>query len=85
MSLPIILNRPQLLVTPGNPPSGIVPVGETSLMFGQVNMKYETCDKVAVNDWVLFDQTQAKEVMFGSTRYFIVDEALYLFSEPPAP
>lgn len=86
MSAPaIILNAPQLLVLLGNSPTGIVPVGNTNLVFGQVQLKYDTCDKVSVDDWVLFDQTQAKQIVLGSTFYWIVDDALYLFKEPPFP
>lgn len=81
----IILNAPQLLVSPGNSPTGIVPVGETTLMFGQVILKYETCDKVDVYDWVLFNQNEAKQIVLGSTFYWIVSDALYLFKEPPTP
>lgn len=84
-SLPIILSKPNLLVTLGASPTGIVPVGDTNLSFGQVNMKYDTCDNVAVDDWVLFDTTQARSIMFGSTIYYLVDEALYLFKQPPFP
>lgn len=85
MPLNIILNAPQLLVTLGASPSGIVPVGETTLVFGQVQQKYDTCDKCNVFDWVLFDQTQAKQVVFGSSFYWIVDDSLYLFKELPIP
>lgn len=86
MSLPaIILNSPQLLVTAGASPTGIVPVGETSLIFGQVQLKYATCDKVDVYDWVLFNQNEAKQIVLGSTFYWIVSDALYLFKEPPTP
>lgn len=81
----IILNSPQLLVTLGDSPSGIVPVGQTTLVFGQVQLKYDTCDKVNVFDWVLFDQNLAKQIVLGSTFYWLVDDALYLFSEPPVP
>lgn len=84
-TLPIILSKPHLLVTLGESPTGIVPVGDTNLSFGQVNMKYATCDNVAVDDWVLFDITQAKSIMFGSTIYYLVDDALFLFKEPPFP
>lgn len=84
MGLNIILNAPQLLVTPGVSPSGIVPVGSTGLIFGQVQQKYDTCDKCNVTDWVLFDIATAKQVMYGSTIYWVVNDSLYLFKEPAA-
>jgi hypothetical protein len=66
-------------------PTGIVPVGDTNLSFGLVQMKYDTCDNVAISDYVLFDITKARSIMFGSTIYYLVDEALCLFKEPPFP
>jgi hypothetical protein len=85
MALPIILNKPYLLVTLANSPSGIVTNGETTLVFGLVNMIYATCDKVRVNDYVLFNQAKADSVMYGSTIYYLVDEAFSIFKEETPP
>lgn len=83
MPLDIILNKPYLLVTLSNSPAGIVPTSSTTLVFGVVVMAYATCDSVAVNDFVLFNQIDAQSVMYGSTVYYLVDESFSFLKEPP--
>lgn len=74
-----------MLVTLGPSPTGIVTSGQTTLVFGFVNMKYDTCDSVAVGETVLFDQTKAQTVQYGSTIYYVVDEQFISFKQLPLP
>lgn len=85
MPIPIILSKPYLLVTLSSSPTGIVTREDTTLVFGLVDMKYETCDKVNVGDFVLFNQKKAESVQYGSTIYYIVDEVFSFFKQIPPP
>lgn len=85
MPIPIILNKPYLLVTLSGSPTGIVPNEKTTLVFGLVDMIYATCDKTSVGDFVLFNQNKSDSVMFGSTIYYLVDESFTVFKQIPPP
>lgn len=85
MPLPIVISKPYLLVTLANSPTGIVTTGKTTLVFGLVDMVYATCDNVQVGDFVLFNQDKAESVMYGSTIYYLVDEAFSFFKEIAPP
>lgn len=78
---PIVLSRPHILVTRSESSAGITSQ-LTGFIFGYVEMIYDTCDDVVVGERVLFDINTAKALLYGSTIYYMVDEATKLFKEP---
>ena len=80
---PIILSKPNLLVSK----TDIGPNGETSqsadFVYGYVEMIYDTCDDVVVGQYVLFQLSIARALLYGSTIYYIINEQHKLFKEVP--
>ena len=86
MALPdIILNAPQLLVTPSNSPRGYNPYGKTTFIYGFVQAVYAGCVNTVVGDYVFFDTMIVPAIIFGSTVYYIVPENQKAFKEPFVP
>lgn len=79
----IVLNKGQVLVTIG---AGST-IGLTSttkdFVFGYVEKIYSTCDVATVGDTVLFPLAQSRQIQYGSTMFYVVDETFLLFHEPP--
>lgn len=81
---PIILAKPFILVTSSQSTIGIT--SQTSdYIFGYVSAVYDTCDGVTVGETVLFAPKDSKALLYGSTMYYLVNEAHKLFKEPIAP
>ena len=72
-----------MLVTLVNSPSGIQVSENTNLVFGFVWMINDLCDSVEVGEYVFFDITKANAIQYGSTIYYLVDEALKIFKDIP--
>lgn len=80
----LILNKPQILLTQSASALGIyVPVA--GLLFGQVENVYETCDRYAIGDNVLFSPNDCIQLREGSVDYYLVEEQKVFFSEYLAP
>lgn len=82
---PIILNKPYVLVTLANSPNGVIPIGNTNLVFGYVELINDLCDSVSVGEYVFFNRNDAKAVQYGSTIYYLVDETFNIFKEQTPP
>lgn len=79
---PIILSKPYVLVTLSESGNGITSQ-LSGFVFGYVEMIYDTCDDLVVGQRILFDIKTAKALYYGSTQYYLVDEAQKLFKEDP--
>lgn len=78
---PIILSSPYILVTQAE--SSLSVTSQTSdFVFGYVEAVYDTCDDVTVGQRILFAPKFSKALLYGSTLYYLVDEAHKLFKEP---
>lgn len=79
----IIIESPYVLVTLSASPSGVIP-NKAGFQIGYVEMVNQLSDTVAVGQYVMFDMTQAKSFIYGSTQYYLIDENNLLFQENPA-
>lgn len=78
----IILNAPYILCTLANSPGGdILPVGNSDLVFGYVEMINSLCDSVSVGEFVFFNIKDAKAIQYGSTIYYLLDESFNIFKQ----
>lgn len=80
----IILGKGQLLVTLSYSGEGVVSIG-TDFRFGYVEMVYDGCTKTEVGRKVYFPFKEARQILYGSTMFFLVDEIFSLFKEPTPP
>lgn len=80
----IILSKPYILVTLAESSIGITSQ-KAGFVIGYVQMVNSLCDSVIIGERVMFDITTAKAFYYGSTQYYLVDEALKFFKEPLAP
>jgi hypothetical protein len=80
----IILNKGQLLVTLAYSGEGVTSEG-SQFVFGYVEMVYDGCTKTEVGRKVYFPFVQARQILYGSTMFFLVDEIFSLFKEPTPP
>jgi hypothetical protein len=85
MPVPSInLHKGQLLVTLTY--SGLGVVSNTAdFQFGYVEKIYDGCNFVYVSQLVLFPLSKSKQILYGSTMYYIIDETYTLFDEPTPP
>lgn len=77
----VILNRPWILVTLSTSGTGIDESQAFGWQFGRVQQIFQTCDKVAVNDTILFEPEKGVKLRFGSTIYFMIEETNSAFTE----
>jgi hypothetical protein len=83
MALPnIILNAPYVLVTLSASPSGIIPQKKGE-QIGYVEMVYDTSDKTAAGQYVIFNSEDSVAFLYGSTIYYRIKEENVLFRETP--
>lgn len=83
----IILQRGQLLVTPGASGYGLYQVtGSEAMNFGTVALICELSDDFEVGQSVLFDIAKVKQrFAIGSTIYYQIEEKDTFLGETPAP
>lgn len=77
----ITLSKPMILVTRSFSTLGITSQSD-NFVFGYVEKIYDTCDRVTVAQTVFFDFRQARQILYGSTMYYLIDEQYVEFSEP---
>lgn len=79
---PIILSKPNILVTVAGAPNGTVPT-TAGYQYGLVEAVYDTCDDLEVGQYILFKPQIESSLLYGSTIFYIVNEAHKLFKEIP--
>lgn len=83
MSAPVpavALNGPYILVSKSGSSSGLT-AEQGTFVFGTVQRIYDTCERFAVNDVVLFDPTDCVAIYDGSVKYYLVNDALVGFKD----
>lgn len=83
----IILQRGQVLVSPGATDYGLyVIAGSSALTFGTVALICELSDYVEIGQVVMFDMKKAQQrFAIGSTIYYLTDENNIFLSETIVP
>ena len=79
----IILNYPNILVSQTISSIG-VEIQSSGLIFGMIELIYDTSDKSAVGNIILFDPTKSIQMKYGSTIYYLLDENIASFTEIPS-
>lgn len=80
----IILERPNILVTLTSSGLGIDLSQNFQWQNGYVELIYQTCDKFAVGDNVLFQPDKAVKLVYGSTIYYMIDDTNAAYTEGAA-
>ena len=76
------LQKPKAVIQLGSSVSGI----DSTLLFGTIYNIFETSDKFAVGDSVMFDPKLGVNISDDTgSNYFIVNEDDLFLTEPPAP
>lgn len=81
----IILRRPNILVSVSSSELGIDISQAFGFQFCTVEKVFQTCDSVAIGDSGLFEPEKGKKLFYGSTVYFMIDEANISFTEVTPP
>lgn len=82
MAVPdITLSKGQILATPSAISEIGMVVQTPGYMFGHVAAVYQTADGAAVNQSVLFKESDAVVVKYGSTVYYLMSEENIAFTE----
>lgn len=69
----IILNSGEVLIQQTDSGLGIIPIdGKTA--FGVVVAVYETSDKTNVGDYIMYEPSKIRQIMYGSTIYGLIKE-----------
>jgi len=69
----ITLGKGEVLLTQSDSGLGIIPLDNT-IMFGVIQAVNDLCDTVIVGDYVMFNPTKTRRLMYGSTIYYISTE-----------
>jgi hypothetical protein len=80
----IVLNYPNILVSQ-TISSITISIESFGMLYGYVEAVYETSDKTAIGDVILFDPKKAVQIRYGSTIYYMLDEETASFTETPPP
>lgn len=80
----LILYSPNILVTQTSSSLGLGDSQSFGKMYGLVQQVFQTCDRCAVGDTVLFDPLKSTKIIYGSTIYFLTEQSNSSFSENPA-
>lgn len=80
----ITLGIGQVLITNTSSSLGILPI-DKNLKFGTVELVYDSCDNLTVGDFIMYDQRNGQQFMYGSTLYILINEQYLSGKEPAAP
>lgn len=81
----VILSKPWVLVTTSSSALGIQVQQGFGWEFGTVQKVFQTSDKLAVGDSILFQPEKWAKLVYGSTIYFLVEETNAAFTEVIPP
>lgn len=81
----IILESGQVLIQKSASVYGLVPINGNPTLFGTVVLVNDLSDGVSVNDAVMYDGSKAKDFLYGSTIYALVNQEFISGVETVAP
>lgn len=85
MAFDITLPSPYVFITPSEGLYGLIPIQGNTMRFGTVAYVYDTSDRVAVGQTVIFDTKYASIFMYGSTVYYLVKDEFVTGQENTPP
>lgn len=85
MAFDITLPSPYVLITPSDGVYGLIPIQGNTMRFGTVAQVYDTSDRVAVAQSVIFDTKYAYPFIYGSTVYYLVKDEFVTGQENAPP
>jgi hypothetical protein len=76
----IILGKNQILLTQGDSKLGII-IDNNNCIFGEVVSVNNLSNDISVGDFLLFNPLGAKNLLFDSELYYLIDTSQVVFKE----
>lgn len=86
MAVPsITLGTGEIIVTETSSQLGLYGYDASKMKFGYVEAVFSTSDKTTVGTYIVFNPQDSRDFIYGSTKYYIVQENTILGTEPYTP